>query len=253
MKNIVETILDRRSVRRYERQPIEEEKKQLIYDAINSAPTSHNGQQFSVIAIEDQELKEKIYELTKQKQIKTCALFLVFCSDYHKLDVFAKSKGMELPPIHQTIDGICVGYVDAAIAMSNARVMAEGLGLGCCCIGYIRTAAPEELSQLLGLPQGVAIVCGLTIGYPRQIPDIRPKQEQALFIHHNRYSDEGMVERLEKYDHIIAQHNATHTLADYIKWSKQMEDYYHESMGKHTLAYLQSQGYGVDKERGLKE
>ncbi len=249
MKNIVDTILERRSVRRYERQEIEEDKKQLIFDAITTSPTSHNGQQFSVIAIDDQELKEKIYELTHQKQIKTCALFLVFCSDYHKTDVFAKEKGIELHPIHRTLDGIMVGAIDASIAMSNARIMAEGLGLGCCCIGYIRTAAPRELSQLLGLPEGVAIVCGLTIGYPREIPDIRPKQEQSLTIHHNRYNDEGMAEKLEKYDHIIARHNETHTLASYIKWSEQMVKYYDESIKKKTLAYYKSQGYGVDQEQ----
>lgn len=252
MKNIVETILDRRSVRRYERQEIEPEKKQLIYDAITTSPTSHNGQQFSVIAIEDQEMKEKIYELTKQKQIKTCSLFLVFCSDYHKMDVFAQAKGLNLQPIHQTLDGVLVGAIDATIAMSNARIMAEGLGLGCCCIGYIRTAAPEELSKLLNLPQGVALVCGLTIGYPREIPDIRPKQDRSLFIHHNQYSDEGMVEQFEKYDDVIGRHNETHTLAKYIKWSEQMEKYYEESINKHTLQYYQGQGFGVDKEPGIK-
>ncbi len=251
MKNIVETILDRRSVRRYERQAIEPEKKQLIFEAINTSPTSHNGQQFCVIAIEDQEIKEQIYELTKQKQIKTCAMFLVFCADYHKMDVFAREKNMQLPPIHQTLDGVMVGAIDASIAMSNARIMAEGLGLGCCCIGYIRTAAPEELSELLGLPQGVAVVCGLTIGYPREIPDKRPKQEMSLHIHHNRYSDEGMAEKLEKYDHIIAHHNETHTLARYIKWSEQMEKYYEESINKHTLKYYQGQGFGVDKEPNM--
>ena len=253
MRNIIETILDRRSVRRYERQAIEEEKKQLIYNAITTSPTSHNGQQFSVIAIEDQALKEQIYELTHQQQIKTCALFLVFCSDYHKMDVYARSKGMELPPIQQTLDGILVGAVDATIAMSNARIMAEGLGLGCCCIGYIRTAAPEALSDLLQLPEGVAVICGLTIGYPRQIPDIRPKQEQSLFIHHNRYNDEGMVEKFEKYDDQIGRHNESHTLAAYIKWSDQMKDYYEESINKHTMAYFTRQGYGVDKEPGIKE
>lgn len=248
MRNTIETILERRSVRRYERERIEDDKRQLIYEAINTSPTSHNGQQFCVIAIDDQELKEKIYELTKQKQIKTCDLFLVFCSDYHKMDLFAQEKGLDLPPIHQTLDGILVGAIDASIAMSNARIMAESLGLGCCCIGYIRTAAPEELSQLLNLPQGVAIVCGLTIGYPREIPDKRPKQELALHIHHNGYDDEGFGEKLEKYDHAIAHHNETHTLAKYIKWSEQMERYYEESINKHTLRYYQSQGLGVDKE-----
>lgn len=251
MRNIVETILERRSVRRYERMAIEEEKKQLIYDAITTSPTSHNGQQFSVIAIEDQEIKEQIYELTKQKQIKTCALFLVFVSDYHKMDVYAEAKGLKLQPIQQTLDGILVGAIDATIAMSNARVMAEGLGLGCCCIGYIRTAAPEELSRLLKLPEGTAIICGLTIGYPREIPDKRPKQEQSLFIHHNQYSDEGVAEKLEKYDDVIGRHNESHTLARYIPWSKQMVDYYEESIGKHTMAYFREQGFDIDKEPGL--
>ena len=251
MKNIVETILERRSVRRYERMAIEEEKKQLRYDAITTSPTSHNGQQFSVIAIEDQELKEQIYELTKQKQIKTCALFLVFVSDYHKMDVYAQAKGLQLQPIQHTLDGILVGAIDATIAMSNARIMAEGLGLGCCCIGYIRTAAPEELSRLLKLPQDTAIVCGLTIGYPREIPDKRPKQEQSLFIHHNYYSDNGVAEKLEKYDDQIGRHNESHTLARYIPWSQQMVDYYDESIGKHTMAYYREQGFDVDKEPGL--
>ena len=49
-------------------------KLDFIYEAIRNAPTSYNGQQFSVIAVTDQALKEQLYEITGQKQIKTSAV-----------------------------------------------------------------------------------------------------------------------------------------------------------------------------------
>ncbi|MBR6749310.1 MAG: nitroreductase family protein [Bacteroidaceae bacterium] len=249
MKNIIDTLLQRTSIRRYEMQPIEPEKLSLIYQAINNAPSSYNGQQYSVIAIDNQPLKEQIYALTGQKQIKTCALFLVFCSDYHKIEVATRQKELSLPPFQRTLDGILVGVIDATIAMSNARVMAEALGLGCCCIGYIRTAAPRELSDLLQLPKGVAIVCGLAIGHPREQPDKRPKQDEALVIHHNQYHTNGMSELLARHDRNIALYNHSHSIGTTDKgWAIHMTEYYKEGMSYHTLDYYNQQGYGVVEE-----
>ena len=249
MKNIVDTLLQRTSVRRYERQAIEPEKTALIYQAIACSPSSYNGQQYSVIAIDNQELKEEIYALTGQKQIKTCALFLVFCSDYHKIEVATQQKELPLPPFQRTLDGILVGVIDASIAMSNARIMAEAMGLGCCCIGYIRTAAPHKLSELLQLPKGVAIVCGLAIGYPREQPDQRPKQDQSLVIHHNHYHEEGMEELLLRHDHNIALHNHSHSIGTTDKrWAIHMTEYYKEGMTYHTMGYYKDQGYGILEE-----
>lgn len=175
MKSVEDTLLGRRSIRRYERQPVEREKLDLIYAAIRNTPTSYNGQQFSVIAVTDQTVKEELYEITGQKQIKTSAILLVFCLDYHKLRVAAAAKGMRTPPFESTIDGYTVGVIDASMAMMSAVTAAESLGLGCCCVGYVRTADPRRISDMLGLPEGVSIVCGLTIGYPREMPDLKPK------------------------------------------------------------------------------
>ena len=79
MKSVKDTLLQRRSIRRYERESISDEDMEFIYQAIRNTPTSYNGQQFSVIDVTDKQLKEKLYELTGQKQIKTCNHFLVFC------------------------------------------------------------------------------------------------------------------------------------------------------------------------------
>ncbi len=252
MKNIIETLLNRTSIRRYERQAIEPEKKELIYRAISNSPTSYNGQQYSVIAVEEQKLKEQIYALTGQKQIKTCALFLIFCSDYHKIEIAAENNEWVLPPFQHTLDGILVGAIDATIAMCNARIMSESMGLGCCCIGYIRTAAPRELSEMLHLPKGVAIVCGLAIGYPREQPDSRPKQERSLIIHNNRYSTDNMELKMAQYDRTIGLYNHSHSIGTTDKnWSKHMTEYYREGMTYHTLGYYNEQGYGVTEENEM--
>ena len=71
MKSVSEVLLQRRSIRRYERESIPEETMQFVYDAIRNTSTSYNGQQFSVIDIDNQETKEALYALTNQKQIKT--------------------------------------------------------------------------------------------------------------------------------------------------------------------------------------
>ena len=182
MKSVSEVLLQRRSIRRYERESIQEETMQFVYDAIRNTSTSYNGQQFSVIDIDNQETKEALYALTNQKQIKTCNHFLVFCADYNKIWGLAQKKGIEIPPFQNTVDGIMVGIIDAALAMQNALTAALACGLGCCCIGYARTAAPEKIAELLKLPKGVFVVCGLAMGVPRELPDMKPKQPLWSFI-----------------------------------------------------------------------
>ena len=134
MKSVKDTLLERRSTRRYERQHISQSNLNLIYAAIRNTPTSYNGQQFSVIDVVDQDLKIKLYELTGQKQIKTCNHFMLFCADYNKITTIAQAKEIDMPLFPHTIDGVMVGIIDASLAMMSAVVAAESCGLGTCCI-----------------------------------------------------------------------------------------------------------------------
>lgn len=248
MKSVKESLLGRRSIRRYERQPIEQEKLDLIYEAIRNTPTSYNGQQFSVIAVSDQAVKERLYEITGQKQVKTSAILLVFCLDYHKLRVAAARKGIETPPFESTIDGYTVGVIDASMAMMSAVTAAESLGLGCCCVGYIRTADPRRISEILGLPEGVSIVCGLTIGYPREMPDLKPKLPVQVVVHPERYESDGeMAPVLEAYDEQISEFNAQRS-GDRTDndWAAHIADYHRHSMQHGIREYLKEQ-IGLDE------
>lgn len=248
MKSVKDTLLERRSTRRYERQNISQSNLNLIYAAIRNTPTSYNGQQFSVIDISDQETKIKLFELTNQKQIKTCNRFLLFCADYNKITTIAKAKNIEMPQFSHTADGVMVGIIDASLAMMSAVVAAESCGLGTCCIGYARTAAPKEIAKLLKLPQGVFAVCGLAIGVPRETNDLKPKQGKELMIHSNHYRTDDMTQNLIDYDNRIIQYNTTRSGSTSDNdWASHIINYYREAMNYEMLDALRSQGYDVIK------
>ena len=246
MKSVKESLLQRRSIRRYERENISDDDMRLIFDAIRNTPTSYNGQQFSVIDVTDPELKLKLYELIGQKQIKTCSHFLLFLVDYHKIGLAADALGEEMPEFNNTVDGLAVGIIDASLAMMSAVAMAESLDLGCCPIGYARTVAPEAISHLLGLPQKTFVVCGLSIGVPRELPDLKPKQPRELVVFHNCYpQDEAeMTADIMEYNETIKEYNRTlagdKTDND---WATHIISYYREAMNYGMLRALQRRGF----------
>lgn len=248
MKDVKESLLLRTSVRRYEREAIPEETMEFIRKAVENTPTSYNGQQFSVIEIDDQDLKLKLYDLTGQKQIKTCARLLIFLSDYNKISLLAEKKGIDMPRFTDTMDGVTIGIIDASLAMMSAVVAAQACGLGSNCIGYLRTVDPAAVAELLHLPKGVFVVCGLALGVPREQPDLKPKQPGSLVFHHNAYRDdkEKMVEELSAYDEFVSQYNRTRAGGTSDNdWCGHIIDYYRHAMEYRILDYLRAQGYDV--------
>lgn len=247
-KSVKDTQLTRRSIRRFEREAITQEQLDFIYEAIRNTPTSYNGQQFTVIDVDDQTIKEKLYEIIGQKQIKTCNRFMAFCIDYNRIGSFAKSEGVGMPAFRNTMDGVIVGIVDASLAMMSAVAAADSVGLGCCCIGYARTANPRAVAETLGLPEGVFVVCGLSLGVPREMPDMKPKMPASLLIHHNGYRKDDMLPELKVYDAEIKQYNATRAGGTSDNdWLRHILSYYTEALGYEMLEALKECGFDIKK------
>lgn len=250
MKDVKTTLLTRTSVRRYEREDIPAEDLEFIYQAVRNTPTSYNGQQFSVIDITDQALKEELYAVTNQKQIKTCRHFMVFLSDYNKISLLAKRKGVDMPPFTNTMDAVTIGIVDASLAMMSAVVAAQACGLGTNCIGYLRTVDPAKVAEMLKLPRGVFVVCGLAIGVPREQPDLKPKQPVETVFHSNHYrtDDRELTNELAAYDTEVQQYNLTRAGGTSTNdWCAHVIDYYRHAMDYRILDYLKAQGYDIER------
>ena len=248
MESVKDSLLLRTSVRRYEREQIPQEAMDFIYKAVQNTPTSYNGQQFSVIDIDDQPLKERLYELTNQKQLKTCNRLLIFLSDYNKISLLASKKNLVFPAMTDCMDGVMLGVIDASLAMMSAVVAAQACGLGTNCVGYLRTVDPAALAEILRLPKGVFVVCGLAIGVPREHPDLKPKEPESLIFHRNHYREDSdqMVAELEAYDETVKKYNATRSGGTSTNdWVAHILDYYDHATHYRILEYLKNQGYDI--------
>lgn len=249
MKSVKDSLLNRRSIRSYKAQDITPEQLEFIYEAIRNSPTSVNGQQFSVVDVTDQALKDKMYEITAMKHVQTCSHFFLFCADFHKAEVAAEEYDIKLADFHDTAEGLLVGTVDAALAMMSAIAAAESLGLGSCCIGYARIADQQQMCELVGLPQSCYVVCGLTVGVPEEVPDLKPKQPAPLSIHQNRYpADSEIRPLLREYNELIDRYNKTRsggTTSDY-DWIHRIADYYEAASQLQMRAALAKRGFAYE-------
>lgn len=245
MKDVKHTLLDRVSIRRYEREAIPQETMDFIYEAVRNTPTSYNAQQYCVIDIDDQHLKEKLYEVTNQKQLKTCNRLLIFCADFNKIGRLAEKRGLEMPPLNDNMDALFLGIIDASLAMMSAVVAAEACGLGCNCVGYLRTVDPPLIAEMLGLPKGTFVVCGLALGVPREHPDHKPKEPASLIFHRNKYRmDDALVDELSDYDEEVKLYNRNRAGGTSDNdWVAHMLDYYRHACSYRLLSYLKEQGF----------
>ena len=176
-----------------------------------------------------------------------------------------------MPKFTDTMDGVTIGIIDASLAMMSAVVAAQSAGLGSNCIGYLRTADPAKIAELLKLPKGVFVVCGLAIGVPREQPDLKPKQPKQLMIHKNHYRQDNdrmvdemeaydevvkhyrqdndrMVDEMEAYDEVVKHYNRTRAGGTTDNdWVAHIINYYDHAMEYRILDYLKDQGYDVKK------
>ena len=148
MNPVLESLFKHKSIRKYKDQPLEDEKLQYIIKAAQSAPTWCNGQQVSIVAIKDKSRKELFAKLCwDQKYISECSVFLIFCSDFYRVSLAFEKEGKkeEFQKYMNDIEPIIIGSHDVGIALQNAVVAAESLGLGTVDIGSVRIKSLQIL------------------------------------------------------------------------------------------------------------
>ena len=163
MNKVIESLKNHRSNRSFKKEyRLPKEELADILECARQAPSWMNGQHYSIIVVEDQEKKEKIFELTGQKQIATSAVFLLFCGNLSHVKVAAEIERKEID-FTDGYEAVVTATTDASLAMQNTIIAAESLGYGTVCCGGIRGVA-KEVEEMFDIPKGAFVFCGLSIG-----------------------------------------------------------------------------------------
>ncbi|NWL86061.1 NADPH-dependent oxidoreductase [Paenibacillus sp. 79R4] len=210
MNDVIQIIHKHRSIRKFKNIPLTDEQIQPIVDAAQMAPTSANMQPFSIIGITDQDLRRKIATRSDNPWIETCGYFFVFCADLHRMRLAAgpdqqekMNHNLSFSYFYQT------SVLSTALALQNANLTAESMGLGAVIIGGITGALPE-LDEWLGLPDFVIPLVGLAVGVPDEFPEQKPRLPRSAVFFENQYNHD-LKSQIEKYDQEIEEYYGART------------------------------------------
>ena len=156
-------LYNRKSVRVFTEQPIEENIVQAILRAATMAPTAGNQQLYTILRITDPDLLARLADsCDHQPFIAKGKLVLLFCADCLKwYDAFLSAG---CAPRKPGPGDLLLAVDDALIAAQNAVVAAESLGIGSCYIGDIMENI-ETQREILDLPEYVFPAALLVFGY----------------------------------------------------------------------------------------
>jgi nitroreductase len=145
---VIEAIRKRYSCRAYLDKPIEQEKLDQIFEAARLAPSAKNLQDWRFVAVSDKEKKMQVAASTNHPEVfGKAGVMIAACSNSD----YVMRCGQAVAPI------------DVAIALEHISLQAADLGLATCWIGSFE---PEKVRKALGIPQDIAVIELMALGYP---------------------------------------------------------------------------------------
>jgi nitroreductase len=161
---ILEAIRTRRSIRKYKKDSIPQEKIEEILDAGRWTPSANNSQPWEFITLTDPKVREEV------ASVLTWGKFLAQASLGIAIIVNPKASN------HPIEDGAAATY--------SMLLSAHALGLGGC---WIAPSVNEEgVKEILGVPKEKRLISVISLGYPDETPQ-KGRKELKEFTFSNRY------------------------------------------------------------------
>lgn len=160
---VKEAIADRQSIRQYAETSVPHEHMEILFKALQLAPSASNLQNWEFIFIGDLDLKQRLVPACfHQKFVGECTYFIAGVAD---------------PSLKWHM-------VDITIALTNFTLQAVELGYGTCWIGAFNESMVKEL---LGVPEDRKVVVCMTFGVPKMTPSPRARKAIGEFVYLNNY------------------------------------------------------------------
>ena len=146
---ITKEIQNRRSVREYIPDAVPKEYIIEIIKAGQFAPSARHNQAVEFVVVENQETKDKVFEIVGQEFVKEAKVLIIPVSDTTKSDF--------------TIQ-------DLSVASENMFLQATALELGTVWKN-LQAEKEDKLKNLLGIPERYKAINIIPVGYPKEKPE----------------------------------------------------------------------------------
>jgi nitroreductase len=142
---VLEAIRDRRSIRRYQRKGVPDEKLMQVLESGRWAPSAHNSQPRKFIMIKDEKTR---------KELARIAPYGSFLAEAPVAIAVVIDPSLSNHPVE-----------DGAAATQNMLLAAHALGLGSCWIGSYGSGYEDSAKRILGIPDDKRLLSLISLGY----------------------------------------------------------------------------------------
>jgi len=188
--DVFEAIRNRRSIRHYGTDPVDDKSVEAVLEAAHWAPSWGNMQCWRFIVVRDPKIKSVMADtLTKAKidnewvenaaamAIRQAPVLIVLCAEKGKAG--CRSDGTPV-----TDKGDYWFMFDIALAMENLALAAHALGLGTVIVGNFDAA---KAAKVLGVPAGYSVVTMTPLGVPAHKGQVSPRRQLSEVLYHEKY------------------------------------------------------------------
>lgn len=157
----------------------------------------------------------------------------------------AENKGESIADTLESTEKFIVGITDTTLAAQNAAIAAESMGLGICYLGGIRNNI-ESIAEYLELPSHVIPLFGMTIGYPADQSNPKPRLPLHHVYHEGKYNQDVEVytNQLKEYDETVSSYYDTRTSGQrQDRWSDQMTNMLSKQVRMNMKDFVQGKGF----------
>lgn len=171
MNEVIDTILNRRSVRNYKDEQIDDNDLNIVLDCARYAPSGMNRQSYAFVAIQNQDIMNEI--------IDACMKILnINTSPFYGAPTIVLVFGDKNSPTY--IEDACAG-------IENMTIAATSLNLGSC---WIRCAKDlfeseygESIREKIEVPENYMCIGSLVLGYVNgEYPEAKQRKENIIKI-----------------------------------------------------------------------
>ena len=217
----MKSILTRRTIRKYADRAVSDELLNRLMTEAARTQTMGNLQLYSVIVTRSDEMKAKLSPVHfNQPMVKEAPVVLTICADFNRTSFWAKCRKAE--PGYDNFLSFINATTDALLYTQTLCNLMDEEGLGYCYLGTT-VYQPQQIIDILQLPQLVMPVATLTVGWPAEEPPLSDRLPLESFVHQETYHDYLSMD-----------------IDTYYKYKEELEDNRHfvEINNKETLAQV---------------
>jgi len=184
---IKETLLSRRTIRKYSAKPVEDKLLKEILLKGCRASTTGNMQVYSIIITRDESKKNELAPFHfNQRMITEAPVVLTFCADFNRFNKWCFERKAD--PGYDNFLSFFTAAIDALLVAQTVCIAAEAEGLGICYLGTT-TYMANKIIEALKLPKGVVPVTTVTLGWPGENPEQPDRIPLEALVHYETYKD----------------------------------------------------------------